>query len=353
MNHEPLISIIIPTYNRAAILPTSIQSVIDQTYQNWELLVVSDRCSDHTQEVVESYCSSDSRIRFLVNDRTKGVGGARNCGLMNAQGACIAFLDSDDQWYPHHLKDSIHMMNESRADICFALWVERHESKNYKSFDNELEQSLLREMKEQYETLGDGIIIEKGLLERFIINPRHFYCISTMVFKKELLHNFGLFNEQFSIGEDTSFMIQFFDHCRIALITKYHLTYNQSPDSVYLFCDRRLLDPDTLHLQKELFDKIEFVGLQTIKMRLDMQALVKRSPQLDNQKKLHLYTNYNLARQYYTLSYINKPNKRKALRYCFLSMRHNVNLFNILLMFHILFIRGKGNNFLKRPLNLW
>ncbi|MFF2890347.1 glycosyltransferase family 2 protein [Paenibacillus sp. NPDC057967] len=353
MHNEPLISVIIPTYNRAELITSAIQSVIDQTYQNWEIIVVSDKCTDHTREVVESLSKDDSRIRYMVNDRTKGVGGARNCGLLNAKGSFVSFLDSDDQWFPYHLQDSINMLHKSRADICFALWEERHGTTVYHNFNNELEQRLLAEMREQYETQDDGIIIEKGLLERFISNPRHFYSINSMVLKKELLQTFGLFNEQFSIGEDTSFIIKFFDHCRIALITKPHFIYNQSPDSVYLFCDRRFLDPDTLHLQKEVFEKIEFVGLQTIKMRLDMRALVKRSPMLTNKKHLHLHIRYMLARQYYTLSYINKLNKRKALRYCFLSMRYNVNAFNLLLLLHILFPGSKSSDFLRRPLNLW
>ncbi|RJX37293.1 glycosyltransferase family 2 protein [Paenibacillus pinisoli] len=353
MRDEPLVSVIIPTYNRADIITSSIQSVIDQTYRNWELIVVSDCCSDHTKEVVESYSKSDPRIRFIVNNRTKGVGGARNCGLLSAQGSYISFLDSDDQWFPYHLQDSIQMLGDSRSDICFALWEEHHGATVYQSYNNEVEQRLLDEMRAQYETKGDAIIIEHGLMERFVLNPRHFYSINSMVLKKRLLQPSDLFNEQFSIGEDTSFIIRFFDRCRIALITKPHFIYNQSPDSVYLFCDRRLLDPDTLCLQQELLDKIEFVGLQTINMRLEMQALVRRSPHLGNRKRLEQEIKYMLARQYYTLSYIHKLNKRKAVRYCFLSMRYSFNAFNLLLLSHIVFGGSKRSDFLRKPLNLW
>ncbi|MFD0590380.1 glycosyltransferase family 2 protein [Paenibacillus sp. GCM10027627] len=353
MRYKPLVSVIIPTYNRVEVLPSAIQSVIDQTYSNWELIIVSDGCEDHTEALVQSFSSQDSRIRYLTNSRSKGVGGARNSGMLSAKGSYVSFLDSDDEWFPFHLQDSLQMIQDSRADISFALWEEKHGSTLYRNFDNDTEQKLLSEMRAGFETNGSGIVFEQGLLERFLGETKHFYCINTMVFRKDLLHTFGLFNEQFRIGEDTSFIIQFFDRCRIALITKSHFVYNQSPDSVYQFIDRRNLNPDTLYRQKEIFARIEAVCLQNIQFRLHVQALVNKSSHLPNHKRMQLIARYTLARQYYTLSYINKWDKRKALKYCFQSMKHSVNAFNLLLVPYILFSGEKGSEFLKRPVNLY
>ncbi|MBH5319722.1 glycosyltransferase family 2 protein [Paenibacillus sp. GSMTC-2017] len=353
MNEEPLVSIIIPTYNRAHIISSSIKSVIEQTYTNWELIIVSDKCTDDTQTVIASFSENDHRIKYAVNDRRKGVSGARNCGMLLARGDYITFLDSDDQWYNFHLRDSMDTIKRVNSDVCYSLWDERHGETVYHSFENEIEKQLLQEMRQDFEVNGNAIVFEKGLLERFLTIDRHFHCITTMVFRRDLLQKFDLFNEQFGIAEDIAFMIPFFDRCRIALITKSHFVYNQSPDSVYLFCNRRHLDPDTLYKNKEVFNKIESIALQSIKYKLFLKKWVQNDTSLQNKKKLNLIASLMLARQYYTLSYISKPNKRKALHYCFMSLKHNINSYNVALLFHIIFTKKSGGEFLKRPLNLW
>ncbi|MBH5319724.1 glycosyltransferase family 2 protein [Paenibacillus sp. GSMTC-2017] len=352
-DEDPLISIIIPTYNRAHVISSSIESVIAQTYTNWELIIVSDRCTDHTQKIIDSYSIKDHRIKFAVNNRGKGTSGARNCGMLVAQGEYLSFLDSDDQWYNYHLRDSIDTIKLVNSDVSYALWDERHGDTVYHNYENDTEQNILKELRRDFEVHGDVIVFESGLLERFLAAERHFHCITTMVFRKDLLQNSNLFNEQFGIAEDIAFMISFFDRCRIALITKSHFVYNQSPDSVYMFCDRRQLNPDTLYLDKEVHKKIEQAGLQSLHYKMFLKKMIKNNRILKNKRKLQLISRYALARQYYTLSYINKHDRLKALKYCLQSMRHNVNAFNLLLILHILFPRKETSPFLKKPLNLW
>jgi glycosyltransferase involved in cell wall biosynthesis len=97
----PKISVIIPTYNRAAMLPRAIGSVLAQTYQNWELIVVDDASTDDTKGVVRSF--RDSRVRYVKLERNSGPSRARNTGMHQARGQYLAFLDSDDEWLPHKL----------------------------------------------------------------------------------------------------------------------------------------------------------------------------------------------------------------------------------------------------------
>ena len=96
-----LISIIIPTYNRATLLYRSVNSVINQIYPNWELIIIDDASKDNTESVVESF--QDKRIKYVKLNKNKGVSNARNIGLEIAKGEFLAFLDSDDEWLPEKL----------------------------------------------------------------------------------------------------------------------------------------------------------------------------------------------------------------------------------------------------------
>jgi glycosyltransferase involved in cell wall biosynthesis len=96
-----LFSIIIPTYNRAHILPRTIASVLAQTYTNWECIIVDDGSTDNTKELIASY--TDPRIRYIYQTNAERSA-ARNNGIRNAQGEYICFLDSDDEYLPQHLE---------------------------------------------------------------------------------------------------------------------------------------------------------------------------------------------------------------------------------------------------------
>ena len=107
----PLISIIIPTYNRAKLLRKAIQSVLDQTYQNWELIIIDNYSDDGTKELIESY--QDHRIKMHVIPRTGSVAASRNFGVHKSLGQWVAFLDSDDWWYPNKLEEVANEMRDS------------------------------------------------------------------------------------------------------------------------------------------------------------------------------------------------------------------------------------------------
>ena len=103
-----LVSIVMPSYNTAKYIADSIQSVINQTYSNWELLIVDDCSTDNTEEIVASF--NDERIRFIKKDKNSGAADSRNVALRAAVGKWIAFLDSDDTWVPEKLEKQIEFM---------------------------------------------------------------------------------------------------------------------------------------------------------------------------------------------------------------------------------------------------
>lgn len=112
------ISVVIPTYNRASLLPKAVESVLAQTVQPLEILIVDDHSTDNTREVVESF--NNEKVKYIVNSRKKGANGARNTGIMLAKGDYIAFQDSDDIWLPAKLeKQAAYCMEHSEVDMLF------------------------------------------------------------------------------------------------------------------------------------------------------------------------------------------------------------------------------------------
>ncbi|WP_335992939.1 glycosyltransferase family 2 protein [Pseudoalteromonas sp. CH_XMU1449-3] len=120
--NEPLVSIIMPAYNSEKYISESIESVILQTFKNWELLITDDRSSDNTQNVVEQYCAKDCRIKLYVNKENGGAGAARNNSITHAKGRYIAFLDSDDLWHPAKLEKQITFMLEHNYGLTYTSY---------------------------------------------------------------------------------------------------------------------------------------------------------------------------------------------------------------------------------------
>ena len=114
---DGLVSIIMPSWNTERFIAETIQSVIDQTYQNWELLIVDDCSTDNTDEVVASF--KDDRIKYFHNEKNSGAALTRNRAMREAKGEWIAFLDSDDLWMPEKLEKQIAFMKENGYTLSF------------------------------------------------------------------------------------------------------------------------------------------------------------------------------------------------------------------------------------------
>jgi glycosyltransferase involved in cell wall biosynthesis len=115
ITNKPLFSIVIPTYNHASYIGKALNSIINQSYKDWEVIVVNNFSVDNTIEIVEQF--KDSRIK-LVNFRNNGIiGASRNRGIILATGKWICFLDSDDFWYPNKLEATLQFL--PRYDIIY------------------------------------------------------------------------------------------------------------------------------------------------------------------------------------------------------------------------------------------
>lgn len=123
-----LVSIISPSYNCGRFIGKTIESVLAQTYKNWELIIVDDCSADNTDVVVARY--SDKRIRYLKNDKNSGAAVSRNKALREAKGRWIAFLDSDDIWLPEKLEKQIYFMETNHYHFSYTNYEEIDEYGN-------------------------------------------------------------------------------------------------------------------------------------------------------------------------------------------------------------------------------
>jgi len=119
-NH--LVSVITPAYNCSDYIEECIESVLNQTYQNWEMIIVNDKSTDNTQSIIESYVKKDSRIKLYNQEKNSGAAFARNKALELSQGRLIAFLDSDDAWKVSKLERQLEFMFKNKYGFTFTSY---------------------------------------------------------------------------------------------------------------------------------------------------------------------------------------------------------------------------------------
>jgi glycosyltransferase involved in cell wall biosynthesis len=137
----PVVSIIIPIFNRENLVKQVIDTVVQQTFVNWELILVDDSSTDSTVSLINEYAVKDPRIKCVINSHKKGPSGARNTGLDESTGQYIAYHDSDDEWYPHHLETMVYYLDKYSKDIDLMSanplrkFLETNEVFNYDTID--------------------------------------------------------------------------------------------------------------------------------------------------------------------------------------------------------------------------
>lgn len=192
----PQVSVIIPCYNRAYIIRRAINSVLHQTFQDFEIIVVDDGSTDNTEEIIREFQENDRRIRYFCHDKNKGGSSARNTGIKLAKGQYIAFLDSDDEWLPSHLHRKVELIKEMGVDGLIGSFYTVVNSKYSlrKCLPKPFSMSII-----EYIFLGLG-------------DTRS----STMVFIKKALEQV-LFDEKLFKQQDWDLAIRFSNHFKIGV----------------------------------------------------------------------------------------------------------------------------------------
>ncbi|WP_445958130.1 glycosyltransferase family 2 protein [Yeosuana sp.] len=122
MNTFPKVSVITPMFNSEAYISDTINSVLNQTYLNWELLLIDDDSNDKTISIVNEFTAINPNIKLLKNEINLGAAISRNKGIMEATGDYIAFLDADDLWKPDKLEKQLAFMKAQKCDVCFSSY---------------------------------------------------------------------------------------------------------------------------------------------------------------------------------------------------------------------------------------
>lgn len=142
MNSKPLVSVVMPTYNCQRYIESAIRSVMNQSYSDWELIVVDDLSDDSTSALVQRLSDIDKRIRLVKNESNMGAAQSRNRGLELSVGDYVAFLDSDDIWCSEKLEHQLQIMRDSYAEISYTSYSIINETGNRCKSDYIVPESL-------------------------------------------------------------------------------------------------------------------------------------------------------------------------------------------------------------------
>lgn len=186
METGEMVSIVLPTYNRCYCIGRAIDSVLRQTYTDFELLVIDDASTDDTETLIQKIAETDARVRYFRQPQNSGASAARNEGIRRAKGSCIAFQDSDDVWKADKLEKQMRILEEDpEIGLVYCMYEGRKKDGTFVHIpDDSMEKSLLHG--DMYRLLLQGNVIGAP----------------TAVVRRECLAKSGLFDEELTCLED-------------------------------------------------------------------------------------------------------------------------------------------------------
>lgn len=211
---SPLISIIMPTYNRANIVSQAVDSVIQQTYNNWELIIVNDGSTDNTKEVINPYLN-DTRIK-TVNKENGGINSARNTGLDISSGNFIAFLDDDDIWTKEKLEKQIDIfLKPPNKNIGLVYSDSMY-------FFNDINNNIKRKFTNYFPELTPYELLV----------TTNFICFSSTMLKRECFEISGKFDTTFKTCADWEYLLRVLDKYEMYKLEKCLVYYRVHKDNI-------------------------------------------------------------------------------------------------------------------------
>jgi len=200
--NSPIVSIVLPTFNRMGTLNEAINCVLYQSYKDFELIVSDDGSTDGTDSLVQRI--DDSRVHYIRSETHRGANSARNAGIRASKGDFVAFQDSDDKWHLNKLKLQMDALQAAGADgnVCFCGMIRNMKSKTVY-------------IPKKKRKIKDGLLdLEMELLKgNFIGTP-------TLVVKKRLLYEIGMFDETLQKLQDWDLVIRLSKHSKFLFINE-------------------------------------------------------------------------------------------------------------------------------------
>lgn len=186
---KALVSVIVPTYNRANLIGQTLDSIISQTYSHWECIIVDDGSTDNTEEIISRYQDKDNRFRFYrrPEDRIKGANACRNYGFENSRGEYIKWFDSDDLMHADFLEKQVQLLEtEKELDFCVCLAQGFTEGTNDKT------------------VFRANRTPEEDVLTAYL-TKNHYFFTACPLWRRSVLLNKALFDEELSNSHETDF----------------------------------------------------------------------------------------------------------------------------------------------------
>jgi glycosyltransferase involved in cell wall biosynthesis len=210
IQNNPTVSVIIPTYDRAHLIGRSIQSVLDQTYHDFEIIVIDDGSIDNTEDIVKTF--KDKRIIYIKHDTNKGAAAARNTGIEASRGKYMAFQDSDDEWLPEKLEKQMNVFKTAQPEVGVVYTDMLKIGENGRT-----------------EYLHSAQVTNKNLIDSETNNYQAWgLTVGTSIIRKDCFDAIGLFNENFPRHEDLELFIRLSKHYSFVHIkeplVKYYVT---------------------------------------------------------------------------------------------------------------------------------
>lgn len=205
---EPLVSVIIPTHNRASTLTRAIRSVLAQTYTNLELIIADDASTDTTPELVAAI--SDRRLKYVRHEHNKGAGSARNLGLAQAKGDYIAFQDSDDEWVLYKLQMQLEALRAAGDEYGAAFGGKLIYGRDSHGNFNE---GIGGYRPYQAQRIQSGWMTSQLIVQNLIGPP-------TLIVKAAIMRKTGGFDERLPNNEDWEFALRLSTKTKILFINR-------------------------------------------------------------------------------------------------------------------------------------
>lgn len=240
-----IISVIVPIYNAAPFLDKCIQSILNQSFEDFELLLINDGSKDNSGAICDGYAQKDKRVK-VFHQANAGVSAARNKGLDNAQGEWVAFVDADD-WVENDYLKNLYLsttLNNSDFVISNIKSIYKSSRKNNKLFD-------ISELKTKTSFTPDDFQLDnKFILENYPV---------AKLFKKKIIQSYGLcFNPELRMGEDFLFVLQYGLKSKFILFNNnFDYCYNRTNESSATLKYQPYLYSDLIKLKKNYFEIIE------------------------------------------------------------------------------------------------
>ncbi len=315
---KALVSVIIPTYNRADLIGATLDSMIAQTYQDWECIVVDDGSTDNTEEILSAYSNKDSRFYYYKrpDNRTKGANACRNYGFEKSKGTYIKWFDSDDILYPDFLEKQVRILEEDpELDFCACL------------AEDFTEGSPIKTVFRANRTPKEDVLTA-------YLTKNHYFFTGSPLWRRTILEDKALFDEELANSHETDF------HFRMLAN---HLKYVYKDD--VLFGIRRGHQSITQDKANELSSHIS-------RLTFFLKAFkVVATTATQNQNTLQQYLLYRQLSSFYQI----KINSGKTIKGYSIQILKNIfntayplqDKIRIYIGFILITISNKGYNFLK------